>query len=111
MHYIDPTVEVPVTAGPHVVGVGPFENGAQDVDPAVTEIRFRFREPMYGVSFGYGPLGPEAFPEVVRAGRGYSEDGLELTLAVKLPIPNIRYSYSTDHRFVIGTGLRSKVIC
>lgn len=84
VHYIDPTVEVPVTAGPHVVGVGPFENGAQDVDPSVTEIKFRFNEPMHGFSFGYGPLGEKAFPEFVKEKSGYSEDGMELTLAVKL---------------------------
>ena len=103
VHYIDPTVEVPVTAGPHVVGVGPFENGAQDVDPAVTEIKFRFSEPMHGFSFGYGPLGPEAFPEVVRAGSGYSEDGLELTLAVKLK-PDTEYQIQV----LDGLSLRNR---
>ena len=84
VHYIDPTVEVPLAAGPHVVSVGPFENGAQDVDPSVTEIKFRFSEPMHGFSFGYGPLGEKAFPEFVKEKSGYSEDGMELTLAVKL---------------------------
>ena len=103
VHYIDPTVEVSVTAGPHVVGVGPFENGAQDVDPAVTEIRFRFSEPMHGFSFGYGPLGPEAFPEIVRAGSGYCEDGLELTLAVKLK-PETEYQIQV----LEGLKLRNK---
>lgn len=84
VRYIDPTVEVPVVAGPHVVEVGPFRNGAQDVDPSVTEIQFRFSEPMHGFSFGYGPLGEKAFPEFVKEKSGYSEDGLELTLVVKL---------------------------
>lgn len=42
---------------PHVVSVRPFENGAQDVDPSVPEIEFRFNEPTHGFSFGYGPLG------------------------------------------------------
>lgn len=84
VHYIDPTVEVPLAAGPHVVSVGPFENGAQDVDPSVTEIKLRFNEPMHGFSFGYGPLGEKAFPEFVKEKSGYSEDGMELTLAVKL---------------------------
>lgn len=84
VHYIDPTVEVPVAAGPHVVGVGPFENGAQNVDPSVDGIKLRFSEPMHGFSFGYGPLGEKAFPEFIKEKSGYSEDGLELTLAVKL---------------------------
>lgn len=84
VHYIDPTVEFHVTAGPHVVSVEPFENGAQEVDPSVTKIKFRFSEPMHGFSFGYGPLGERAFPEFIKEKSGYSEDGLELTLAVKL---------------------------
>lgn len=100
VHYIDPTVEVPLAAGPHVVSVGPFENGAQDVDPSVTEIKFRFSEPMHGFSFGYGPLGEKAFPEFVKEKSGYSEDGMELTLAVKLK-PGTEYQVEVLEDFSV----------
>lgn len=103
VHYIDPTVEVPVTAGPHVIGVGPFENGAQDVDPSVGGINIRFSEPMHGFSFGYGPLGEKAFPEFIKEKSGYSEDGLELTLAVKLK-PDTEYQIQVLEDF----NLRNK---
>lgn len=90
IHYIDPTVEAPGVAGPHVVRVEPFGNGAQDVDPSLTEIKVRFSEPMHGFSFGYGPLGEKAFPAFVKEKSGYSEDGMELTLSVKLK-PDTEY--------------------
>lgn len=103
VHYIDPTVEAPVASGPHVVSVGPFENGAQDVDPSVTTIRFRFSEPMQGISFGFGSLGQKAFPEFIKEKSGYSEDGMELTLAVKLR-PDTRYQV----RVLENYSLRNK---
>lgn len=90
VHYIDPTVEAPLAAGPHVASVAPFRNGTQEVDPSVTEITFRFSEPMHGFSFSYGPLGEKAFPEIVKEKSGYSADGMELTLAVKLK-PDTEY--------------------
>lgn len=103
MHYIDPTVESPAASGPHVVSVGPFENGAQDVNPSVTEIKFRFSEPMHGFSFGYGSLGEKAFPEIIKEKSGYSEDGMELTLGVKLR-PDTRYQVRVRENY----SLRNK---
>lgn len=103
IRYIDPSVEAPVSAGPHVVGVGPFPNGAQDVDPSVTELKFRFSEPMHGFSLGYGTLGTKAFPEFIKEKSGYSADGMELTLAVKLK-PDTEYQI----RVLEGRSLRNK---
>lgn len=79
-----------MAAAPHVVSVSPFPNGAQDVDPSVKAITFRFSEPMHGFSFSYGPLGEKAFPEFVKEKSGYSADGMELTLSVKLK-PDTEY--------------------
>ncbi len=45
---------------------------------------------MHGFSFSYGPLGEKAFPEIVKEKSGYSADGMELTLAVKLK-PDTEY--------------------
>lgn len=100
VHYIDPTVEVLVVSGPHVVNVGPFENRAQDVDPAVTEIRIRFSEPMHGFSLGYGSLGEKAFPGFIKEKSSYSEDGLEMVLAVKLN-PDTRYQFRVLEDFSV----------
>lgn len=43
---IEPSLSVPRPAGPYVVGVEPFKNGARDVDPNIREITVRFNEPV-----------------------------------------------------------------
>jgi len=72
------------SARPAVQSTSPFANGAQDVDPAITEITFTFDRPLEpkGVSINFGPGGPAQFPIVKVI--GYGEDGKTLTLQLKM---------------------------
>ncbi len=69
---------------PSVLTTAPFANGAQDVDPSITEITFTFDRPLEpkGVSINFGPGGPAQFPIVKVV--GYGEDGKTLTLQLKM---------------------------
>ncbi|MGE0104465.1 MAG: DUF4932 domain-containing protein [Blastocatellales bacterium] len=72
------------SARPSVQSTAPFANGAQDVDPSITEITFTFDRPLEpkGVSINFGPGGPAQFPIVKVI--GYGEDGKRLTLQLKM---------------------------
>lgn len=88
---------------PHVTSMSPFANGAQDVDPNVTQITFSFDRPLDvngGHSFNEGPGGNEHDPlaDVI----GFTETGESFTIRVKLK-PNWTYEL-----IVTGRGFRTK---
>ncbi len=79
---------------PKVVEATP-PNGARDVDPALTEIIFRFDRPMNTGSYSVviGDDGREHYPEVAEA--GFDETGTVFTMRVTLK-PNWRYTFSLN---------------
>lgn len=91
----------------HVVAIEPFGNGAQDVDPDLTEITIRFDRPLVGrgYSFNPGPGGMDKFFEFVGA-KGYSDDNKAFTIQVKLE-PNREYEFVVIHglSFVTPDGI------
>ena len=70
---------------PEIIGVGPFKNGSQNVNPALTEITILFSSPMDERfrGFEYGPLGEDHVLRVVDF-KGFSEDRTSATIEVKL---------------------------
>lgn len=92
----------------HVKAIEPFGNGAQDVDPNLTEITIRFDRPLigHGYSFNPGPGGMAKVFEFVDA-KGYSDDNTAVTIVVKLE-PNREYEFYVlkDYSFVTPDGIR-----
>ena len=86
---------------PTLAAVGEFENGARDVDPAVSTLTLTFSEPMDTRfrTFELGPLG-EAHALRVQRVDGWSGDGRTLRLGVSLE-PGRRY------QLVVGSGFRA----
>lgn len=85
-----------------------FENGAQDVDPGLTEITIRFDRPLVGrgYSFGYGPGGDKKFISMTGF-KGYSSDKTALTLEVKLePGRDYEFTLLKAYSFATPDGLR-----
>lgn len=91
----------------HVVAVEPFGNGAQDVDPDLTEITIRFDRSLVGRGYAFnpGPGGPDKLFEFVGA-KGYSDDNKAFTMRVKLE-PNREYEFYVLHglSFVTPDGV------
>jgi hypothetical protein len=80
---------------PQVVEATP-PNGAEDVDPALTEIVFRFDRPMNTGSYSVmtdDEDGDEYYPEVAEV--GFDETGTVFTMKVTLK-PNHRYAFSLN---------------
>ncbi len=76
-----------------VEAIEPFANGDGNVDPALTEIRIRFSQPMNtkaGYSINYGKSGAEHFG--LKGSPSYSEDGRCLVVKVALK-PDWDYSF------------------
>lgn len=72
---------------PAVAGIGPLENGAQDVDPNTSEIHIYFTQPMEGKGYSFNQL--PGVSEVV----GYSGEGNKtFTIKVKLE-PETSYEF------------------
>lgn len=92
----------------HVVAIEPFGNGAQDVDPNLTEITIRFDRSVlgHGYSFNPGPGGMAKVFEFVDA-KGYSDNNTAVTIVVKLE-PNREYEFYVlkDYSFVTPDGIR-----
>ncbi len=92
----------------HVVAVEPFGNGAQDVDPNLTDITIRFDRPVIGrgYSFNPGPGGMDKLFDFVEA-KGYSDDNTSFTIVVKLQ-PDHEYEFYVlrDFSFVTPDGIR-----
>ena len=90
-----------------VVAVEPFGNGAQDVDPDLTEITIRFDRSLVGRGYAFnpGPGGMDKLFEFVGA-KGYSDDNKAFTLQVKLE-PNREYEFVVIHglSFVTPDGI------
>ncbi|PTM09916.1 MAG: hypothetical protein DA408_17240 [Bacteroidetes bacterium] len=88
---------------PTVIGLKPFANGNQAVDPTVDQLTVVFSEPMDEASrnFDFGPLGEDA---VVRFQRlvGYTEDSRSLTFDIAPLLPNKQY------QLTIGSGFRNQ---
>ncbi len=83
-------------ARPRLLSATPA-NGAREVDPATTELVFRFDRPMKrdGYSVMLGPGGREAFPEV--SGASFDEPGEVFTLEVALaPDREYRFGLNTS---------------
>jgi hypothetical protein len=78
---------------PRVAAIEGLANGAQDVDPKLTQITFIFDKPLVGkgVSMNFGTGGRDAYPEVEKV-VGYSADRTKFTLQVKLK-PNWQYEF------------------
>ncbi|MEZ4777671.1 MAG: Ig-like domain-containing protein [Bacteroidia bacterium] len=89
---------------PEVVGIRPIANGAQNVDPTITEITVEFSVPMSKRfrGFEYGPLG-EDHVLGVQAFNGFSEDGKTATFTVKME-PGQHYQLELSPRFRTEDG-------
>ncbi len=91
-----------------VVAIEPFGNGAQDVDPDLTEITIRFDRPLIGkdYAFAHGP-GGKATGVKFTGWNGYSEDKTSLTMKVELQ-PNREYEFRIlrNYGFVTPDGVR-----
>ena len=88
---------------PHVAGMSPFPNGAQDVDPNTTRLTFTFDKPLDAkgrYSFNWGLGGGEHFPREKAV--GFNETGTAFTIQVKLK-PDWDYSL-----VLTGRGFRTK---
>lgn len=79
---------------PTVSAIRQFANGAEDVDPAITEITFVFDRPLVGkgVSISVGSLGRSGFPEIEKTVGFYNANATEYTLRVKLK-PGTPYEF------------------
>lgn len=90
-----------------VVAVEPFGNGAQEVDPALTELTIRFDRPLVGRGYAFNahPDSEEALPVYGRA--RYSEDKRAVTVSVRLkPGRTYRFWVLKDLSFVGADGVR-----
>jgi hypothetical protein len=85
-----------------VVSIEPFSNGAQDVDPALTQVTIAFDKPLHtgGYSINLGKGGREHFP--IEKVIGFNESGSSITLRVKLK-PEWEYEF-----IMTGMTFRSK---
>jgi hypothetical protein len=77
---------------PRVAAIAPFNNGAQDVDPEITQITITFDKPLNvkNYSFSFGELGKEHHP--IEKVLGFNETGTAITLQVKLK-PDWEYEF------------------
>ena len=90
-----------------VVAVEPFGNGAQEVDPALTELTIRFDRPLAGRGYAFNshPDSEEGLPVYGRA--RYSEDKRAVTVSVRLkPGRTYRFWVLKDLSFVGADGVR-----
>ncbi|MDT3402633.1 DUF2268 domain-containing putative Zn-dependent protease [Mucilaginibacter terrae] len=90
---------------PAVAGIKPFKNGANDVNPATTQITIEFSTGMNKRSrnFELGPLGMDNLMRVQRF-IGFSDDGKQMTIEVELK-PNRRYQLLLGPRFMNKDGV------
>lgn len=90
-----------------VVAIEPFGNGAQDVDPYLTEITIRFNRPLMGRGYAFnpGPGGTDTFIRI-KGLKGYSEDKTAVTIRVELE-PDHEYGFYVLHglSFVTPEGI------
>ena len=86
---------------PRVVSIDAFTNGAQDVDPRLTEITFTFDQPLEGkgYSINIGTLGRAGYP--IEKAVGYSPDRTKFAVQVKLK-PDTQYEF-----IVTGASFKS----
>jgi hypothetical protein len=84
---------------PRVTSIVQFNNGAQDVDPGLTQLTINFDKPLNtnGYSFLRGQSGMEHYP--IEKVIGYNETGTAITLQLKLK-PDWEYEFVlTDLEF------------
>ncbi len=87
---------------PRVTAIAPFNNGAQDVDPGITQMTVTFDKPLNvkNYSFDFGEAGKEHYP--IEKVIGFNETGTAITLQVKLN-PDWEYEF-----VVTGLSFMSK---
>lgn len=93
---------------PYIVKIGPFENGSNDVDPSLVELRITFSKAMNtkGLSFNYTDRGGDFFPITKR--KGYEDDDRTLVLIMDLK-PGTEYEFLiTNQAFWTSDGYRLK---
>lgn len=90
---------------PRVMSISEFENKNQEVDPNITRITINFSMPMDKEyhSIGYGPMGVECRPQIVKF-MGFSEDGMSASVEVKFE-PNHRYQLLVSNTFQSLSGV------
>ena len=90
-----------------VVAVEPFGNGAQDADPALTELTIRFDRPLVGRGYAFNPH-PDSDEGLPMYGKArYSEDKRAVTVSVRLkPGRTYRFWVLKDYSFVGADGVR-----
>lgn len=90
---------------PRIVGIKPFENGSQQVDPGTTQLTIEFSTKMDVNARGFemGPLGEAA---LLRMGNflGFAADGKSATFEIALQ-PGKRYQVAPSYRFRTEDGL------
>jgi hypothetical protein len=77
---------------PRIIAIDAFANGAEDVDPGLTQLTFTFDQPLSGkgYSINVGPAGRNHYP--IEKAVGYSEDRTKFTVQVKLK-PGWEYEF------------------
>lgn len=92
---------------PQVVAISPFENGDQQVEPTLTELKIEFSSPMDSNfrSTGYGELGEEFFPTIETI--TFSADGKSVVYKLQL-IPEKRYQFYINFGFRDTNGVPLK---
>lgn len=85
-----PNPTVPNSAAPKVISTFP-QNGAQNVDPSVTEIWVQFDKPMMDKSWSWAYMEKDKFP-ALNGSPYYSEQNTKNILPVKL---------ESNHEYVI----------
>jgi hypothetical protein len=93
---------------PRVTAIVQFNNGAQDVDPSITQLTINFDKPLNprGYSFLRGQSGMEHYP--IEKVIGYNETGTAITLQLKLK-PDWEYEFvltDLDFRSKDGHSLK-----
>lgn len=82
---------------PKVIGIQPFENGNQNVNPETKQITIQFSEQLQSnTSIDYGPLGKDFSPKITD--RFWSEDYKSFHLKVELE-PNKHYQLTIESNF------------
>jgi hypothetical protein len=97
---VDYKIKIYHESMPRVIAIAPIANGAQDVDPSISELTFTFDKPLdtkAGYSINFGQSGKEHYP--VEKVVGYNETGSTFTIQVKLK-PDWNYEFVlTDRSF------------
>ena len=97
---------------PIITATAPFENGSQEVDPAIREMVIRFDEPIYGLGNSVRPVAGAEEDYPIQSVIGLEKDRTAVRLALNLA-PDRAYQFEITGKSVYnkrGYRLRKKRI-